>query len=349
MTVHTYFLGANTPDGFFSYYTELFRDGRLRKTVIIKGGPGCGKSTLMRAVGRQSEDLGFETEQLLCSSDPDSLDGIIIPDAGLAIVDGTAPHVLEPPLCGCGAEYLDLGACYRKEPSDALKARLEKVKAQNASYYPLASACFRAVKATSDALLGMIIPEGIGAITVALSAVRQSLYGSGSILRRFYTALTPKGALGCALPCQTVWVLKDNYGAATHILSQTANRLQEAGYDLILGFDPLAPQSITQLVIPELSTGYTVSNSLFPYSHPAVGTYDIDILCTQHFSAADAKHAAELLIMKTKAADQGLRFLAEAKQYHDTLETLYRDYVDFSFVEEKTAQMNQLLTRMLPA
>ncbi|MEG2679595.1 MAG: hypothetical protein RR949_06600, partial [Oscillospiraceae bacterium] len=59
----------------------------------LKGGPGCGKSTLMNAVGRQARDAGLDAEYILCSGDPDSLDGIVIPALGVAVADGTAPHV----------------------------------------------------------------------------------------------------------------------------------------------------------------------------------------------------------------------------------------------------------------
>lgn len=89
----SYFLGANTPEGFCSHYNTLFDDDRIRELLILKGGPGCGKSTLMRRVSQAAQEKGFDVEQILCSSDPDSLDGVIIPQRGLALVDGTAPHV----------------------------------------------------------------------------------------------------------------------------------------------------------------------------------------------------------------------------------------------------------------
>ena len=45
------FVGGNTAAGFVGYYPELMR--HARRAVILKGGPGVGKSTLMRkAAGR---------------------------------------------------------------------------------------------------------------------------------------------------------------------------------------------------------------------------------------------------------------------------------------------------------
>ena len=43
-----YFLGANAPTGFYSLYDHLLAPEEARAIYILKGGPGCGKSTLGR-------------------------------------------------------------------------------------------------------------------------------------------------------------------------------------------------------------------------------------------------------------------------------------------------------------
>ena len=87
-----YFLGANTASGFVSRFDQLHSDRRIKKLIILKGGPGCGKSTFMKKLRRTAADLGADTESYPCASDPSSLDALLIPAAGLAVVDGTAPH-----------------------------------------------------------------------------------------------------------------------------------------------------------------------------------------------------------------------------------------------------------------
>ena len=91
-----WFLGANTAEGFCSRFEQLHSGGRVRKCVIIKGGPGYGKSTFMKKLQKTVESLGADTESYPCSSDPASLDGLFIPALGLAFVDGTAPHANAP-------------------------------------------------------------------------------------------------------------------------------------------------------------------------------------------------------------------------------------------------------------
>ena len=87
-----YYLGANSPTGFYSLYDELMDPGSAAGIYILKGGPGCGKSTLMRQVAQQAEDRGLKVEYIPCSGDPDSLDAVILPEQKIALVDGTAPH-----------------------------------------------------------------------------------------------------------------------------------------------------------------------------------------------------------------------------------------------------------------
>ncbi len=91
-----YFLGGNTPSGFYSLYHELSDPRRMQALYILKGGAGCGKSSLMKRVARHAQAAGLETVLIPCSGDPHSLDGVILPQISAAIVDGTAPQVAAP-------------------------------------------------------------------------------------------------------------------------------------------------------------------------------------------------------------------------------------------------------------
>lgn len=95
-----YFLGSNSAGGFFSLYDQLIDLEQAQRVYILKGGPGCGKSTLMRMVGKELEGAGVRGEYILCSGDPDSLDGVVFPELGVALVDGTAPQGSGPKSTG---------------------------------------------------------------------------------------------------------------------------------------------------------------------------------------------------------------------------------------------------------
>lgn len=91
MTTH-FFLGANSGQGFQNLFPRFCDPEAHHDLIVLKGGPGAGKSTMMRRIGKAMEDRGEDIEYLYCSGDPDSLDGVHIPRIRTAIVDGTAPH-----------------------------------------------------------------------------------------------------------------------------------------------------------------------------------------------------------------------------------------------------------------
>lgn len=91
---------ANSADGFRSYFPEVF--GNTGHLYILKGGPGTGKSRLMEEAAQAAERKGMAVERFRCSSDPDSLDGVLIPEKGIGILDGTAPPHDRPQISGRG-------------------------------------------------------------------------------------------------------------------------------------------------------------------------------------------------------------------------------------------------------
>ena len=87
-----WFLGANTPTGLNSLYESFRRDEALERCWLLKGGPGCGKSTIMTRVAERAERAGLGVEYIHCSGDPDSLDGMYVPERRFAIFVATAPQ-----------------------------------------------------------------------------------------------------------------------------------------------------------------------------------------------------------------------------------------------------------------
>ena len=85
------FPGGNTSQGFHSFYHHIIPLDATR-IFVMKGGPGVGKSTFMKTIAESLLAQGYSVEFHCCSSDNDSLDGIVIPQIGIAMIDGTAPH-----------------------------------------------------------------------------------------------------------------------------------------------------------------------------------------------------------------------------------------------------------------
>lgn len=94
--VTNFFVGANSGDGFQNLFGQLVDLEDTYDFMVLKGGPGVGKNTFMRMIGQTMEQAGAAVEYLWCSGDPDSLDGVVLPELHCAIADGTSPHGTAP-------------------------------------------------------------------------------------------------------------------------------------------------------------------------------------------------------------------------------------------------------------
>ncbi|MCL2851039.1 MAG: hypothetical protein FWE01_01610 [Firmicutes bacterium] len=106
------FLGSNTPNGFVGFFDKLVDNYPLEKVYILKGGSGVGKSTFIKkftkSIIENHPKTSFTIDYFMCSADPDSYDGVIIHELGLAIIDGTSPHIVDPKFPGLVEEIIDL-------------------------------------------------------------------------------------------------------------------------------------------------------------------------------------------------------------------------------------------------
>ena len=153
----TYFLGANCAKGFFSLY-DGFPPEEGAFLHIIKGGPGNGKSGFMRRIGEAAEAHGLAVHYVLCSGDPDSLDGVYVPALHQAWVDGTAPHVVEPRHFGADSDYVNLGSFLRMPVGEKDREEIRRITAAYRALYAEAYEKLRQAKELHDALEAVYKP-----------------------------------------------------------------------------------------------------------------------------------------------------------------------------------------------
>ena len=60
--VTNFFVGANSGNGFQNLFSELTDLEDTYDLMILKGGPGVGKNTFMREIGRAMEEAGTPVE-----------------------------------------------------------------------------------------------------------------------------------------------------------------------------------------------------------------------------------------------------------------------------------------------
>ena len=144
-----YFASANTCSGFKSYFNCIFNPELLKKIYILKGGSGTGKSYLMNEIAQKAVDKNFSVEYFLCSSDPDSLDGIIISELGTAVIDGTAPHITDPKYPGVIENIINIGNFWDEQKLDNNKEKIFELINKKSIYFGNA---YKYLKAANEIL-----------------------------------------------------------------------------------------------------------------------------------------------------------------------------------------------------
>ena len=223
-----FFLGTTTPAGFKGYFEPLRREPGMQM-YLIKSGPGCGKSTLMKRLAIKAEQKGEPIQRIHCASDPDSLDGVIFLDKRAAIVDATAPHVMEPDAPGAEEQVVSL---YHTLDADALHAHADEVKRLFAQNTALRSRAARYIASAGSLLLDSRRAEACSAnfekvrrYVKRLCARTLPRLPEGALASeelRLLSAITPKGPVFYRGTVQALAdryvVFHDDYGAVSRLL-----------------------------------------------------------------------------------------------------------------------------------
>lgn len=351
-----FFLGANTPTGFVGYLDDLY-DGRNGwQAYIIKSGPGTGKSSMMRAVLDTMTELGQEAEVICCSSDPNSLDGLIFHDLKMCIIDGTSPHVIEPHYWGAVEQIIHLGGCidaqqlHKKAPeiiaaTDANKAMHARCRKFLGAAASLLGDSARIQGDCIDAAKAVRCAERIGMREFGGSAPQP-----GTETRRFLSAVTPNGLIifheTLQALCPRIYAIEDEYGAASRILlSELRQRALSAGLDIITCACPLSPHDkLEHLLIPSLGLGFTTSNPWHKADFPVYRR----IHAARFVDAEKLRLKRQLLSFNRRAArellEEAVCISGEAKAIHDDMEQFNMAAMDWQQAEDLTRSVCTVFT-----
>jgi len=194
-----YFFGTNSAEGFFAFREEYLPPAERRRVCILKGGPGTGKSGLMKKVAALGEAAGFVCEYYHCASDPESLDGIVFPEKGTAVVDGTSPHVIEAGCAGAVEDYISFSPYW---DSEGIAAHRGEIETETGAMRQEFTAAYRYLRAAAE-LAANILDTSLSAVTreqlhrrgraLARRYIPAEKKPGGRVVRRFLGGITPAG------------------------------------------------------------------------------------------------------------------------------------------------------------
>ncbi len=332
-----YFIGANTAKGFVNYASELYAG--LRKVYILKGGPGTGKSTLMRRVAEAAERKGITVERHFCSSDSDSLDGVILRELSAGITDGTSPHVMEARCPGAREEILDPGAFW---DARLLEGRCDEIASLTDRKAGLYASIYKylavgaALRGERDRILASCI-DGDKLERAAARLIRRLGEGKGfALLPRQIGSLGMKGRVFLdtyETMAKERWQISDTRGLRGLLLNVLLRHAERAGLTVMISYDPMGePEG---LFFPEAGVSVTERGDAEAADK---------ILNTERFVLREGLSEQRgrlrfLTRMERDILSRVTELFREVEACHFALEAIYADAMDYAGVDAMTERL----------
>ncbi len=337
-----FFGAANSGKGFVSFFDKIFCSKKISKRYLIKGGPGTGKSSFMRKVADVAEMSGLHVDYYHCSSDPSSLDGIVI-DGSVALIDSTAPHSFEPEIVGARDNIVDLGVFWNEEllaeKYEEIKLFTEKKKRAYKVAYRFLSAAMQCDTTYREAFLSYV--DFVRLKKTARRLTRKIKRGEGYELKIGLTS-----AIGMTGKCtfdtyehladQTVYI-EDNYGLGFVLLSQICEFAAQNENKISVSYIPLCPDIPDAVYFEKEKIAFVICKGENKKKISLRRALDLSKLSQKEKRALRERARSAKKLSKAlcvSACDE----LALAGEAHFELEKIYRSAMNFSaldaFVEE---------------
>lgn len=335
------FPGANTSNGFYSYFDYIIPKD-VNRIFCLKGGPGVGKSSLMKKVAKEFVERGYDVEVFPCSSDPASLDAVVIKKLKVVLLDATAPHIVDPKIPGAIDEIVNFGDFWTVDNLENNKVEILQCNKEISGCFQRA---FKYLKAAEPIFYDIEVKNSdmmdFGKLNKFTDEFIEKLFEGIenkeelSVPRHLFgTAITPIGHIDYAdsllQDAKKIYYLdgKIGYGKTT-FLKRVYEKAVLKGLKVEVFHYPLIPEKIEGIMINDLKVAITTS-TLFKNEDK--------INLNQFVNKDKINEHKEELEVDEKILDElinyGISNLKKAKSNHDIIENYYIPNMNFEKIDQ---------------
>ena len=165
----------------------------------------------------------------------------------------------------------------------------------------------------------------------------------GKIKQRFLGGVTHKGVLclfeTATAQCERIYELTDSCGLAHEMLLHLLAGATANGYDAVVCPDPMAPDRLAHLLLPQLSLAFLSSTAALPFPGTPYRRIRLDAAADREILRRNRPRLRFAKKVSSALLEEGVACLAQAKAMHDDLESIYNPHVDFTLVDQLAEQI----------
>jgi hypothetical protein len=340
-SIRHYFVYGNTAQGFADLLPTNLQG--IEKLIILRSWPGAAKSCFMNTICKTLEEKGLKLDCLHAPSDPDFLDGIILPEQKAAILDGSPQFAIGTISADLSAEYADIDAAFDGVELNLKKETISEYLEEIKRYHEEAYHAFREALSIHDEWERFYIgnmdftkADLLSNELIDTILADHSFKKAAIVKHRFFGTSTPKGSFdyvpGLTGMISKRYLLKGRPGSGkSTLLKKLAAVSAERGLDIEVyhcGFDS---SSLDMLLWPELDVCLFDSTAphLYEPDRPNDEVVDMYLRCVT--PGTDERYEQEIngIVFRYKdAISKGTHHLSVAKAASDKLRNIYSDALD---------------------
>ena len=340
-----FFLGANSSNGFKSCFHRVCNVGNGDKMYVIKGGPGTGKSTLMKNVLENLTDKGYKAEIILCSTDMNSLDGVVFPELGVSVVDGTPPHTVEPKYPGAVERVIPLSEYFNNDILSENSKEIISLCKTNSSLHKKASNVIGGAgellrdNFTIDATCSNLRDVAYAAKNVAELLLERNDVNKGEENIRFISGVTGGGIVLFANTVKyyadKIITVEDELGAVSSVFMAVIRKYAlSSGYSIIACPCALFPdKKIDHIIIPEKRLAFCTTNSYIDFGDKYTKIIHSNRFRNMELLSNFKERIGFNLKVSKELIAEASSLISNAKNVHDLIEEKYISAMNFEGVK----------------
>ena len=310
----------------------------------------------MKAIAEHFINKGEAVDKFWCSSDPDSLDGILLRGRHIAFMDGTRPHIIDPQNPGAVDTILHLGDFWDTVNLKANKDNIIKSNSIIKTWFECAYINLQAASVLRSLISG-IYKDAVcrGELYKTVDKILENeltgesvTIAEGQCGKYFASAITHKGNLShmksLISDYKKLYLLSAPVGFATeNIMNLISESAVHRGLCIEQYYCPMDPaEGIEHVLIPEKGIGFLTLNDYHDMDCRECDGEVCNIELREFIDWNSIEKYFDVIenceSESNRLIDQAIVYLQREKQEHDVLEGYYVPNMNFEKIKNLTAE-----------